>query len=343
MEKKRIYWIDALKGFATIFVVIGHIFDGYIKAGLFESNRDFLSYGFKIIYGFHMPLFFIVSGYVFQMAYIKDGKKKPNLKKQIINILIIYVVFSILLGLFKIIMGRYTNVTIDYMDLLLIPVKTITPYWYLYALLAFYLIFSSKLILSTVKKEYIILISLLVINILSIFLNNEIGAYFEIYHITYMALFFYTGALLCKKSVRLADKWYLVTAFFVASVVLMVIFRNCDGRYSSIPFANIVIAGGISLALCMFFQSFCNKGNQVHVKFLSFIGRYSLEIYLIHCVFTAGNRVVLSKLHIDNFYLNIFMNFVISLGLPIIISVICRKIRIYNILFRPVTYIIKDK
>ena len=53
MEKKRIYWIDALKGFATMFVVLGHIFDGYIKAGMFKANSDFLSYGFKFIYGFN--------------------------------------------------------------------------------------------------------------------------------------------------------------------------------------------------------------------------------------------------------------------------------------------------
>ena len=90
MVKKRIYWIDALKGFATILVVLGHVFDGYLNAGLFENNREFLAYGFKIIYGFHMPLFFIVSGYVFQMAYIKDEKKKLDKCQKCLDSLIEY-------------------------------------------------------------------------------------------------------------------------------------------------------------------------------------------------------------------------------------------------------------
>ena len=159
-----------------------------------------------------------------------------------------------------------------------------------------------------------------------------------------MGLFFYIGTLLFKKGVNLANRWYLVLALFAAAIVLMVFFSNTSIMwYSSIPVANIIIAGGISLLLCMMFQSFCDKKDHLHVMFLSFIGRYSLEIYLIHCVFTAGNRVVLTKLHIDNFYLNILANFVISLFLPIIISEVCKKIRIYNLLFRPVTYISKNK
>lgn len=47
MENKRIEWIDVLKGIGIILVVLGHSFWG----------------GRNVIYLFHMPLFFLVSGY----------------------------------------------------------------------------------------------------------------------------------------------------------------------------------------------------------------------------------------------------------------------------------------
>lgn len=46
---KRIEWIDVLRGFTILLVLLGH------------NNPPFIKY----IYGFHMPLFFIISGYLY--------------------------------------------------------------------------------------------------------------------------------------------------------------------------------------------------------------------------------------------------------------------------------------
>ena len=51
---KRIEWIDVSKGIGIILVLIGHI---SLNGGL---N--------KFIYSFHMPLFFILSGFTFNLA-----------------------------------------------------------------------------------------------------------------------------------------------------------------------------------------------------------------------------------------------------------------------------------
>lgn len=52
----RIPWIDFAKGIAIYLVVLGHIIQ-YI----FPENALL----FKIIYSFHMPLFFVLSGFTF--------------------------------------------------------------------------------------------------------------------------------------------------------------------------------------------------------------------------------------------------------------------------------------
>ena len=51
MDSRKYYWIDNLKAFGIFLVVVGH-----------SGVPGILG---KLIYGFHMPLFFVISGYLF--------------------------------------------------------------------------------------------------------------------------------------------------------------------------------------------------------------------------------------------------------------------------------------
>ena len=57
MSKERIEYVDQLKGLAILFVVIGHVYN-------FRTVDPQTNWVFKLIYSFHLPLFFILSGYV---------------------------------------------------------------------------------------------------------------------------------------------------------------------------------------------------------------------------------------------------------------------------------------
>ena len=60
--RERKYWIDYLKAIAIYLVILGHLPDElHIKWG---------------IYLFHMPLFFIISGYLYKPRKVKDEIKK---------------------------------------------------------------------------------------------------------------------------------------------------------------------------------------------------------------------------------------------------------------------------
>lgn len=90
-EKKRIEWVDMLKGLAIICVIIGH------RTG---SSYAILPCALRIwIYSFHMPLFFLLSGFVFSID------KYENFKQFFINkiktIIIPMVFFSIVIWLFN--------------------------------------------------------------------------------------------------------------------------------------------------------------------------------------------------------------------------------------------------
>lgn len=56
-EKKKLLWIDNLRGFLILLVILGHC----IQNTNSNYQSDIL---FCYIYSFHMPLFIFVSGYV---------------------------------------------------------------------------------------------------------------------------------------------------------------------------------------------------------------------------------------------------------------------------------------
>lgn len=71
MEEKRDYWVDNLKELACILVVLGHFFQSMVKSGIIEDS--FLYQWFNTtIYYFHIPLFFICSGYLYQNKTVRS-------------------------------------------------------------------------------------------------------------------------------------------------------------------------------------------------------------------------------------------------------------------------------
>lgn len=71
-------WLDSLKGFAALLVVLGHVLSGYLDAGTFPAAYDSFYAVRTWIYSFHMPLFFLLSGFTFTLAYYRGGTLRPG-------------------------------------------------------------------------------------------------------------------------------------------------------------------------------------------------------------------------------------------------------------------------
>lgn len=78
MKKERLSWIDVAKGIGIILVIYGH-----------ALNAQSLRY---LIYSFHMPLFFLLSGLVFR--HVEHEKFTTFLKKDFTNIILPYLFFA---------------------------------------------------------------------------------------------------------------------------------------------------------------------------------------------------------------------------------------------------------
>lgn len=139
-------WVDAVKVFACFLVVLGHFFQSMTKIQIIQGT--FWDYFDTTIYYFHVPLFFICSGYLYQ-RYGKmktDVLRRKNILMKAITLGIPYITFStITWGLQTLFSEAINNQTNSLFKTLLI--QPISPYWYLYALFFIFLltpVFSNK-------------------------------------------------------------------------------------------------------------------------------------------------------------------------------------------------------
>ncbi len=92
--KNRIIWIDTLKCIGIFFVVLAH-------NTVSQKNMDNLS---NWIYSFHMPLFFFISGFLFNPE--KYGGLKNIIMRKARTLLVPYFIFSLITYLFWIFILR---------------------------------------------------------------------------------------------------------------------------------------------------------------------------------------------------------------------------------------------
>ena len=93
--KTREKWVDDIKVIACILVVLGHFFQSMTKASIMPEN-DLYKWFNTTIYYFHVPLFFICSGYLYQ-KYSKVnslGRWRRNVAKKMLALGVPYATFT---------------------------------------------------------------------------------------------------------------------------------------------------------------------------------------------------------------------------------------------------------
>ncbi len=87
----RVHFIDIARIYGVILVYYGHIIESYMKAGSAVAATQY-----KFIYSFHMPLFFILSGYIAK-EYLATTKFSIYLKRHLASRLVPYIFLSAIL------------------------------------------------------------------------------------------------------------------------------------------------------------------------------------------------------------------------------------------------------
>lgn len=310
--KTREKWVDDVKVIACILVVLGHFFQSMTKANILPEN-DLYEWFETTIYYFHVPLFFICSGYLYQ-KYSKVnnvGGWCKNVAKKALALGVPYLTFSTATWLLKTVFADSVNKQADSLFSTLI-VNPSAPYWYLYALFFIFLVTPT---FSSVKVAVVGLIVALAAKVLIL-----TGGY-SVYAVSTVLsneIWFVLGMSICAFDVQLKGKRAQGAICGLLFVILSIVVYTAEISGSVISFAMGLLA---CVAVILMVADFEEKFG----KAMDFLAKYTMPIFLMHTLFAAPTRSVLLKMEIENASIHVVLGLGISFVGPIIIAWIMKK------------------
>ena len=284
----RDFVADSLRGLAIILVVVGHVIMGFNHSRLTFSGSA-LIYGY--IYSFHMPLMFMISGYV-------DGMKENSsgtlwqIKKSVVGIYLPCLYFSFLIWFPKFLWSAlginnaegFNLASVN--DLFRIPFYGFDIYWFLCAL------FFVKL-LHILNEHFIPSWKFRVLFWACAFVLYE--SWTGAPSFCRYGLYFFIGYTLRQKNLITQDNhpetlWGMLLLF-----AGMIIFSASYFYGLENVFTRTGAALCTSLALFVIFYAWDIRG-----KFLAFCGACSMVIYVLHNPVTASLRLIFRRLWLSS-------------------------------------------
>lgn len=311
--KTREKWVDDVKVIACILVVLGHFFQSMTKANILLEN-DLYEWFETTIYYFHVPLFFICSGYLYQ-KYSKVnnvGGWCKNVAKKALALGVPYLTFSTATWLLKTVFADSVNKQADSLFSTLI-VNPSAPYWYLYALFFIFLVTPT---FSSVKVAVVGLIVALAAKVLIL-----TGGGYSVYAVSTVLsneIWFVLGMSICAFDVQLKGKRAQGAICGLLFVILSIVVYTAEISGSVISFAMGLLA---CVAVILMVADFEEKFG----KAMDFLAKYTMPIFLMHTLFAAPTRSVLLKMGIENASIHVVLGLGISFVGPIIIAWIMKK------------------
>ena len=135
MARERVLWVDVIKIFSLIYIVLVHFMQSMQKSSFIEEN-SFWQYIVTICAWIMVQVFFFCSGYLHQ----KQCRVKvfsdwfQQIKKKFVNLMIPYFLFTLLTIVIKLFLEDEVNNAIEQSVWHILFIEPIPPYWFLYIL-----------------------------------------------------------------------------------------------------------------------------------------------------------------------------------------------------------------
>ena len=282
------------------------------KANILPEN-DLYEWFETTIYYFHVPLFFICSGYLYQ-KYSKVNSADSwckNVVKKTLALGVPYATFTTATWVLKKVFSSSVNDQIGGLSDTLFLHPT-APYWYLYAL---FFVFIVTPTFSGVKAAAVGLIAALAAKVLIL-----TGGY-SVYAVSTVLsneIWFVLGMSICAFNVQLKGRKVQGMICGVLFIILSIMVYTAEISSSAVSFIMGLLACVAVIMMVAGFEEKLGRG-------MEFIAKYTMPIFLMHTLFAAPMRSVLLKLGITNAVAHIVLGVGISFAGPIIVAWIMKK------------------
>ena len=306
MERQRNNYIDWIKGICIFMVVLGH-------CSLLNENV------FWFIYRFHMPLFFIISGYLFNNSI----SIVIFLKNKFRRIIIPYIIFFILSFLINNLL--FEKISLKFAIKVFILNGEYLGYiknyalWYLPTFFVISIIFYY---LSKLKSKKLLSLILLLFALITVPTYNFLSNAFDIIPFSIQVIpagLFFMGIGYIYKNVKLPK--INLTIIYIISPILFVLGLLLSIHYNGqILFINsykYIVSAILIIQFIILITQKCSG------KSIEYIGKHSMIILGLHrIILFIIDKYILKTIYIQNPILQLIYSFIISITCIIIILII---------------------
>ena len=298
-----------------------------------------------------MPLFICLSGFSFCVAYHRNDGVDANsklasnkVKRQILNLLLLYVIFSIVLYGMKIPLAAFTDNKLTVGDAVVNLLIPNTLMWYLWVLAIYYIIllYYKPLMRVIAENPKAVLGILLVVAVAQRLSGNCVNWRLCFGNFFHCAFYFCLGMILYlyreqyKKKYKPQWMWIGTLIVVIHFVCYMAINTENGNRVGGIIFTvlnEFIAVLVITLVFAVAYR--CERGGRL----LPALGRASLVIYILHTYIVTVMKVVAIRTGVCK---SLFMDIVVIVLSVIVPIAICyfvdwirRKNRLVRAVFAP--------
>ncbi len=314
--------IDIGKGLAILFVYLGHsvLYHPIQMVQMFPWCRWLDTF----ITSFNMPLFFLISGYLFS----KTRKSTVELyKSKTLRILVPYLTTMLIIICMKLIlpasMSYNSAVSGGYKSMILNALLYGGDRWFVYTLYIMFLLLIP--IRNYLKNKWldIVLVGVLIV----IYFMRSMPAVFALDKVFHFMVFFVVGYMFngYYERIRVFSvkyKWLIYVVFVILNIVLIQWLHSKELVYRFIlPFS-----GSLAVMTFAFELEELSRKNKV-VQYIEYCGKYSLQFYLFTFCYPLIRTLIVNVLHVHNSFLIFGSVFVLQLITITIIVEVTRRIK----------------
>jgi fucose 4-O-acetylase-like acetyltransferase len=310
--------MDVAKGVGIILVVIGHAWRGLDTAGMIDNPALFHLID-QLIYNFHMPLFFLLSGMTFQDWALRRPVSEAA-RSRVTRLLWPLVLWSYLFAAARLAAGDHANTEVSGLEsLAFFPLPPRDHFWFLWALFLQHL---AVLALIRFVTGPLSATSWAALAALVTVASSCIP--FGLHAWTHGA-FTYAGAFLAGLAVGgIAWRPKGALAFAVAAA-LFIGLQVLSFHVPHVLLTRQLFGTALALLALALIYILSAERQSGDIRLLAWLGLSSMGIYLAHTIFSAGTRAVLGRVTQD-LSLHMILGTLAGIIGPLIIYVIIRRI-----------------
>ena len=283
--------IETLRGVAVILMVLGHVIGDSFSSGLHVAEDSLYRYWYFSSSSLRMPLFTVISGFVYAMRPMQPGNLgrflRGKARRLLVPLLVVGTAQFVLKGLIP---GVNHSTNLD--DLWRAHLYGFDQFWFLQALLVVFLTVA-------ILEEFEIMAGLggwLLCFASAVLASRFLPKleFFSLWGYLYLLPYFLLGCGIVRFGSRL-DRFAIVALAAALVAAGLAVQQRRWFLHGNLPeddysWTSLAVGLGGTFLLVRFRPT---------IAWLAALGAYAFSIYLFHVFFTAASRIALKRLAID--------------------------------------------